>query len=113
MGDRLKSWQFDMGIVSDLKRARATAKAILDQSTSLQTLVEWNSVRERNFGEFEGRPQEELRIVEETIHESENLHGDLQKEKQGFNSGNKYKQYYKIFTQSFRIMRKTTQLCCF
>ena len=71
MGDRLKSWQFDMGIVSDLKRAKATAKAILDQSTSLQTLVEWNSVRERNFGDFEGRPHEELRIVEETIPENE------------------------------------------
>ena len=71
MGDRLKSWQLDMGIVSDLKRARATAKAILDQNASLKTLVEWNSVRERNFGDFEGRPHEELRIVEETIPMSE------------------------------------------
>ena len=71
VGERLKSSHFDIGIVSDLKRAVATAKAIVTQSSSLKDLVEWTSVRERNFGDFEGRPHDDLRVVEETIPESE------------------------------------------
>jgi broad specificity phosphatase PhoE len=71
VGERLKSWHFDLGIVSDLKRAVATAGAIVDQSSSLQNVLKWETVRERNFGDFEGRPSNDLRLVEETIPESE------------------------------------------
>ena len=71
VGERLKSWHFDLGIVSDLRRAVATAGAIVDQSCSLQDVVKRETARERNFGDFEGRPHNDLRVVEETIPDSE------------------------------------------
>jgi len=71
VGERLKSSNFDLGIVSDLKRAVATAGAIVDQSISLKDVVKWKTVRERNFGDYEGRPSDDLCLVEKTIPESE------------------------------------------
>eukprot|EP00092_Neocalanus_flemingeri_P026384 GFUD01028601.1.p1 GENE.GFUD01028601.1~~GFUD01028601.1.p1 ORF type:complete len:239 (+),score=77.32 GFUD01028601.1:138-854(+) len=71
VGERLKSWQFDLGIVSSLRRAVATAGAVVDQSSSLKDVVQWETVKERNFGDFEGRPHHDLRVVEETIPVSE------------------------------------------
>merc|ERR1711892_931005 len=71
VGERLKYRHFDLGIVSDLRRAVATAGAIVDQSCSLQDVVKRETARERNFGDFEGRPHNDLRVVEETIPDSE------------------------------------------
>ena len=71
VGGRLASYVFDIGIVSDLKRARDTAAAIVEQNTTLENMVEWSSVRERNFGVFEGRPHSELREVQDSMTERE------------------------------------------
>ena len=54
-GKRLKDTKFDLAISSDLKRAKQTAKAIVDANSSIDTFEEWRLVRERCVGDFEGR----------------------------------------------------------
>ena len=68
-GKRLKDTKFDLAISSDLKRAKQTAKAIVDANNSIDTFEEWRVVRERCVGDFEGREDVDaaLIIVEKAV----------------------------------------------
>ena len=49
---RLSTQKFDFAVSSDLKRAKDTANAIASLNDSIDTVVEWKSVRERCLGIF-------------------------------------------------------------
>ena len=53
---RLSTQKFDFAVSSDLKRAKDTANAIASLNDTIDTVVEWKSVRERCLGIFEGNP---------------------------------------------------------
>eukprot|EP00092_Neocalanus_flemingeri_P002628 GFUD01002815.1.p1 GENE.GFUD01002815.1~~GFUD01002815.1.p1 ORF type:complete len:245 (+),score=49.10 GFUD01002815.1:116-850(+) len=50
---RLSTQKFDFAISSDLKRAKDTADPIASLNETIETVVEWKTVRERCFGIFE------------------------------------------------------------
>eukprot|EP00092_Neocalanus_flemingeri_P068534 GFUD01083782.1.p1 GENE.GFUD01083782.1~~GFUD01083782.1.p1 ORF type:complete len:276 (+),score=65.23 GFUD01083782.1:96-830(+) len=50
---RLATQKFDFAISSDLKRAKDTADPIASLNDTIETVVEWKTVRERCFGIFE------------------------------------------------------------
>ena len=54
VGERLATTRIDLAISSDLKRARQTGEAIVEANDSVDELLEWEVVRERNGGIFEG-----------------------------------------------------------
>jgi broad specificity phosphatase PhoE len=54
VGKRLADQKLDFSISSDLKRAKDTAKAVALENDSVETVEEWNVVRERRLGIFEG-----------------------------------------------------------
>ena len=62
-GERLKDTIFDLAISSDLKRAKQTAKAIVDANNSIDTFEEWRLVRERCVGDFEGREDVDAALI--------------------------------------------------
>ena len=51
---------FHLAVSSDLRRALATGEAIVAANASLQSIEQWEVARERCFGEFEGKPAENL-----------------------------------------------------
>lgn len=63
VGEKLKNTKFDVAISSDLKRAKQTAKAIVDANNFIDTFEEWRVVRERCVGEFEGREDVDASLI--------------------------------------------------
>ena len=61
--DRLKDTKFDLAISSDLKRAKQTAKTIVDANNFIDKLEEWRVVRERCCGDFEGREDVDAALI--------------------------------------------------
>ena len=54
LADRLKDTKFDLAITSDLPESSDTMKIVLQKNITLNEMVTWPMVRERNFGAFEG-----------------------------------------------------------
>ena len=52
-----------MAISSDLKRAKQTAKAIVDANNFIDEFEEWRIVRERCVGEFEGQNDVDAALI--------------------------------------------------
>ncbi len=51
---RLSTTRIDLATSSDLQRSRQTGEAIVAANDSLKELLEWDVVRERCVGDFEG-----------------------------------------------------------
>lgn len=62
---RLKQVKFDMAFSSDLIRAKKTADIIAFQHKL--TVITRKALRERSFGQFEGRPEAEMREKLKTV----------------------------------------------
>ena len=60
---RLRYTKFDRAISSDLKRAKQTAKEIIDLNSSIDDFEEWKVVRERCVGDFEGRQEIDAALI--------------------------------------------------
>ena len=54
VANQLMNEHFHFVVSSDLKRAKDTARAIVDRNDSIKHIVEWKVVRERRMGIFEG-----------------------------------------------------------
>ena len=65
LGKYFKHIKFDLAYSSDLMRAKRTAEVILlERKLAIQTT---ELLRERDYGEFEGKHNEEYKIVNETL----------------------------------------------
>jgi len=56
VGELLAKENFHLAITSDLKRAKSTGQAICDRNSSFESLKEYTVLRERCFGDLEGKP---------------------------------------------------------
>lgn len=69
LGEKFKNVHFDHVFSSDLLRAKRTAEIIvLEKDIAIKTT---ELLRERSFGEFDGKPNEELNIVRNLIEKLE------------------------------------------
>ena len=57
VADRLQDYKFDLAITSDMKRTTKTAEAIMKKNDSVEKLKNWQVVRERCKGDFQGNKE--------------------------------------------------------
>ncbi|MBI3231868.1 MAG: histidine phosphatase family protein [Candidatus Doudnabacteria bacterium] len=102
LAEELRTIKFDMVFSSDLMRARRTAEIIaLDRKLALNTT---QLLRERNFGDWEGRPKEE--VLQENQHLFEKLKTFSETEKRNFKFNQGYESEAQIYQRFMRFLRE-------